>query len=104
MHIRFQSDSLISERSNPDDDIIERTDRYYVYLKPHGADDDAIRRQMKIRGDPPVYMPMPPHRAQSQSRNRAAIAYTSGTRDRRVSLVFGASVAQWIPCSVSSRR
>ena len=61
MHIRFQSDSLISERSNPDDDIIERTDRYYVYLKPYGADDDAIRKQMKIRGDPPVYMPMPPH-------------------------------------------
>lgn len=61
MHIRFQSDSLISERSNPDDDIIKRTDRSYVYLKPHGADDDAIRKQMKIRGDPPVYMPMPPH-------------------------------------------
>jgi hypothetical protein len=61
MHIRFQSDSLISERSNPDDDIIQRTDRYYVYLKPYGADDDAIRKQMKIRGDPPVYMPMPPH-------------------------------------------
>jgi hypothetical protein len=61
MHIRFQSDSLISERSDPDDDIIDRTDRYYVYLKPHGADDDAIRKQMKIRGDPPVYMPMPPH-------------------------------------------
>jgi hypothetical protein len=61
MHIRLQTESLISERSDPDDDIIERTDRYYVYLKPHGADDDAIRKQMKIRGDPPVYMPMPPH-------------------------------------------
>jgi hypothetical protein len=61
MHIRFQTDSLVSERSNPDDDIIDRTDRYYVYLKPYGADDDAIRKQMKIRGDPPVYMPMPPH-------------------------------------------
>jgi hypothetical protein len=61
MHIRFQSDSLISERSDPDDDLIDRTDRYYVYLKPHGADDDAIRKQMKIRGEPPVYMPMPPH-------------------------------------------
>ena len=61
MHIRLQSDSLVSERSNPDDDIVDRTDRYYVYLKPHGADDDAIRKQMKIRGDPPVYMPMPPH-------------------------------------------
>ena len=61
MHIRFQTESLISERADPDDDVIERTDRYYVYLKPHGADDDAIRARMKIRGDPPVYMPMPPH-------------------------------------------
>ena len=61
MHIRFQIDSLVSERADPDDDVIERTDRYYVYLKPHGADDDAIRARMKIRGDPPVYMPMPPH-------------------------------------------
>jgi hypothetical protein len=61
MHIRFEGISLISERSDPDDDIIERTDRYYVYLKPHGADDDAIRRRMKYQGQPPVYMPMPPH-------------------------------------------
>lgn len=61
MHIRFENISLISLRSDPDDDIIERTDRYYVYLKPHGADDDAIRRQMKLQGEPPVFMPMPPH-------------------------------------------
>ena len=61
MHIRFEIDSLVSERSDPDDDIIDRTDRYYVYLKPHGADDNAIRRRMNTRGDPPVYMPMPPH-------------------------------------------
>jgi len=61
MHIRFENNSLVSERSDPDDDIIDRTDRYYVYLKPHGADDDAIRKQMKVRGNPPVYMPMPPH-------------------------------------------
>jgi hypothetical protein len=61
MHIRFESVSLVSERSDPDDDIVERTDRYYVYLKPHGADDDAIRARMKLKGDPPVYMPMPPH-------------------------------------------
>lgn len=61
MHIRFESVSLISQRSDPDDDIVERTDRYYVYLKPHGADDDAIRRRMKSQGKPPLYMPMPPH-------------------------------------------
>jgi lipoprotein-releasing system ATP-binding protein len=60
MHIRFESVSLISQRSDPDDDILERSDRYYVYLKPHGADDE-IRRRMKYRGDPPIYIPMPPH-------------------------------------------
>jgi hypothetical protein len=61
MHIRFESVSLISQRSDPDDDIVERTDRYYVYLKPYGADDDAIRRRMKYQGEPPLYIPMPPH-------------------------------------------
>jgi hypothetical protein len=61
MHVRFESASLVSERSEPDDDIVDRTDRYYIYLKPHGADDDSIRRRMNLAGDPPIYMPMPPH-------------------------------------------
>jgi hypothetical protein len=61
MHIRFESSSLISRRSEPDDDLVDRIDRYYVYLKPHGADDEAIRKRTKYPGDPPVYIPMPPH-------------------------------------------
>jgi hypothetical protein len=61
MHIRFETNSLVSDRSEPDDDIVDRTDRYYVYLKPHRADDDAIRKRTNFKGDPPVYMPMPPH-------------------------------------------
>jgi hypothetical protein len=61
MHIRFEASSLVSRRAEPDDDIVERTDRYYVYLKPYGADDDAIRKRMKYPGEPPVYIPMPPH-------------------------------------------
>jgi len=61
MHIRFETTSLISQRSEPDDDIIDRTDRTFVYLKPHGADDEAIRKRMKYAGEPPVYIPMPPH-------------------------------------------
>jgi hypothetical protein len=61
MHIRFEGNSLISQRSDPDDDIVERTDRSYVYLKPHGADDEAVRKRMKYQGEPPVYIPMPPH-------------------------------------------
>jgi hypothetical protein len=61
MHIRFESTSLVSGRAEPEDDIIDRRDRYYVYLKPHGADDAALRQRMKYPGDPPVYIPMPPH-------------------------------------------
>jgi hypothetical protein len=61
MHVRFESNRLISRRSEPDDDIVERSDRNYVYLKPHGADDEAIRARMKYQGKPPVYIPMPPH-------------------------------------------
>jgi hypothetical protein len=61
MHIRFENSRLISRRSDPDDDIVERNDRYYVYLKPYGADDEAIRRRMKYPGSPPIYIPMPPH-------------------------------------------
>jgi hypothetical protein len=61
MHIRFESTSLVSGRAEPEDDIVDRRDRYYVYLKPHGADDAALRQGMKYAGDPPVYIPMPPH-------------------------------------------
>jgi hypothetical protein len=61
MHVRFDNDMLISQRSEPADDIVARRDPYYVYLKPHGADDDAIRERMKYAGRPPVYIPMPPH-------------------------------------------
>jgi hypothetical protein len=61
MHIRFDNDMLISQRSDPEYDIVERDDPYYVYLKPYGADDAAIRKAMKFTGAPPVYIPMPAH-------------------------------------------
>jgi hypothetical protein len=61
MHIRFDNNMLISLRSEPDDDIVERNDPSYIYLKPYGADDEAIRKQLKFTGTAPVYIPMPPH-------------------------------------------
>ena len=61
MHIRFDNNMLISQRSDPEEDIVERDDPSYVYLKPYGADDEAIRRQLRFTGTPPVYIPMPPH-------------------------------------------
>lgn len=61
MHIRFDNDMSISRRSEPDDDIVARKDPYYIYLKPVDADNEAIRARMNYSGEPPVYIPMPPH-------------------------------------------
>lgn len=61
MHVRVESPMLISRSSAPKDDLVERANRFYVYLKPHGADDAAISQKMNFSGAPPVFIPMPPH-------------------------------------------
>jgi hypothetical protein len=61
MHVRIQSDMLISRRAQPGDDVAERRTPYYVYLKPHGANDADIKARSKMSGTPPVFIPMPPH-------------------------------------------
>ena len=47
--------------SQPKSDLIERSDSYYVYLKPHDASDADIAKKMKFEGAAPVWIPMPPH-------------------------------------------
>ena len=61
MHVRIQSDMLISRRAQPGEDVAERRTPYYVYLKPHGAKDADIKARSKMSGTPPVFIPMPPH-------------------------------------------
>lgn len=61
MHVLIESNMLISRSSEPKEDIIERANRFYVYLKPQGADDEAIKRRSNFRGNPPTFIPMPPH-------------------------------------------
>ena len=61
MHVRIQSDMLISRSAQPGNDIVERRTPYYVYLKPHGANDADIKARSKMSGTPPVFIPMPPH-------------------------------------------
>lgn len=61
MHVRITNDLLVSPSSLPKDDLIERNDSYYVYLKPHNISDEAIAKKLNFAGAPPVYMPMPPH-------------------------------------------
>ncbi len=61
MHVRFANAMLVSQRAEPKDDLIDRTDNYYVYLKPHGADEERILKASRFPGKPPVWIPMPPH-------------------------------------------
>jgi putative ABC transport system ATP-binding protein/macrolide transport system ATP-binding/permease protein/lipoprotein-releasing system ATP-binding protein len=63
MHVRVTNAMLVSRSSQPSDadELVERADNYYVYLKPHNADDAVILRKLKFPGKPPVWIPMPPH-------------------------------------------
>jgi putative ABC transport system ATP-binding protein/macrolide transport system ATP-binding/permease protein/lipoprotein-releasing system ATP-binding protein len=61
MHVRVANPLLVSTSREATDDLFERADAYYVYLKPHGADDAAILRRNKWSGKPPLWIPMPPH-------------------------------------------
>jgi len=61
MHVRIQSDMLVGESAQPGKDIVERRTPFYVYLKPHGANDEAIKARSRMSGTPPVFIPMPPH-------------------------------------------
>jgi ABC-type lipoprotein export system ATPase subunit len=61
MHVRFSDTMLVSANRSPRDDVFERKDNYYVYLKPFDIADDTILKRMKFAGKPPVWIPMPPH-------------------------------------------
>ena len=62
MHVRFSGTMLVSGSSAiPNDDVFERKDNYYVYLKPFDVADDIVLKRMRFSGKPPVWIPMPPH-------------------------------------------
>jgi putative ABC transport system ATP-binding protein/macrolide transport system ATP-binding/permease protein/lipoprotein-releasing system ATP-binding protein len=61
MHVRFSDTMLISPSYTPRDDVFERKDNYYVYLKPFDVADETVAKRMTFAGKPPVWIPMPPH-------------------------------------------
>lgn len=61
MHVQLRLDQLISLSREPGDDIVERRNRFFFYLKPQGADDERIRQRAGFSGTPPNFIPMPPH-------------------------------------------
>ena len=50
MHVRFSNDMLVSPQSAPKDELFERNDNYYVYLKPDGVDDATILKDVRFAG------------------------------------------------------
>ncbi|SIO35232.1 putative ABC transport system ATP-binding protein/macrolide transport system ATP-binding/permease protein/lipoprotein-releasing system ATP-binding protein [Singulisphaera sp. GP187] len=62
-HLRLTSVMVVSESAEPTDDLFERTDDYYVYLKPQRLSDDDIRarNQWKPGAIVPRWIPMPAH-------------------------------------------
>lgn len=61
MHVRFSDTMLVSPSANPQGEVFDRHDNYYVYLKPWDIADDVILKRMRFPGKPPVWIPMPPH-------------------------------------------
>jgi putative ABC transport system ATP-binding protein/macrolide transport system ATP-binding/permease protein/lipoprotein-releasing system ATP-binding protein len=60
MHVRFSNAVLIGRDRNGVGGLFERTDDYYVYLKPQGADDAAVCRKNQWVSAP-LWIAMPPH-------------------------------------------
>lgn len=61
MHVKFDNTMYVSPNAQPKDDLAERTDNYYIHLRPIGADDEWLRRLNQFPGPVPVWIGMPPH-------------------------------------------
>jgi putative ABC transport system ATP-binding protein/macrolide transport system ATP-binding/permease protein/lipoprotein-releasing system ATP-binding protein len=63
MHVRITNVMVVGERSDATEDLFERTDDYYVYLRPHNVSEDEVRKRngWKQGAHIPLWMGMPPH-------------------------------------------
>ena len=61
MHMRVTNTMLVSQQSQPEEDLVERIDNYYLYLMPYIADDQEIFRKNSFPGKAPLWIPMGPH-------------------------------------------
>ncbi len=61
MHVRFSNNMLVSPESAPKDELFQRNDNYFIYLKPDNVDDATILQDVRFPGSPPLWIWMPPH-------------------------------------------
>jgi len=62
MHVRINSISYVSSNTISKEDIAEKNEDFYVYLKPYYANDREMSRKYRFTNDSvPIWIPMPPH-------------------------------------------
>jgi len=63
MHVRLTNVLVVSDRAEPTDDLFERTDEYYVFLKPQRVSEREVRERngWKEGALVPRWIAMPPH-------------------------------------------
>lgn len=61
MHVLINNVMFLSDDAEPKHDIVERSDNYYLHLRPANANDDDLRRRNNFPGEVPLFVTMPPH-------------------------------------------
>lgn len=62
MHVRINSISYVSSSTISKEDIAEKNEDFYIYLKPYFANDREMSKKYKFTNNAvPIWIPMPPH-------------------------------------------
>lgn len=62
MHVRVNSVSYLASEAISKEDIAEKNEDFYIYLKPYYEDDREVAKKFRFVNDVvPVWIPMPPH-------------------------------------------
>ncbi|HSB35060.1 MAG TPA: hypothetical protein VLG39_11435 [Nitrospirota bacterium] len=62
MHVRLNTVSYVSSNAVSKDDIVEKNEDFYIYLRPYDADlGNMSKKYTFTHNDIPIFIPMPPH-------------------------------------------
>lgn len=62
MHVRVNSVTFVASDVISKEDIAEKSEDFYIYLKPFFADDKEVARKYRFFDNVvPIWIPMPPH-------------------------------------------
>lgn len=62
MHVRLNTVSYVSSNAVSPDDIVEKNEDFYIYLRPYDADLKQMAKKYTFTDNKiPIFIPMPPH-------------------------------------------